>query len=364
MGLSSLLLLGSLAAGGVSGLLWWRFNWLVGALAGAGIWFVTTVLADVLHDLDFFGLVHILYLAGVVSLPVTATIRAVAGWRNTSERRSQMGLLAVAALAAAVGIYATHIEPFRLQADHVEIASDRVTNDFRIVVLSDIQNTRIGDYEHDAIEEIIAVEPDLVLMAGDLWQLDPALWPERRHQFSELITRLVAGVPLLVMVEGHGDFISGYDWLSQQADGGVVLWDEGIETDINGQPVRIGGLALHADLHPRRADVLEFVTEERSAFSILLAHTPDVVFELDDAVPDLVVAGHTHGGQVALPILGAPVTFSSVPREAGAGGLHEVNGAALFITRGIGVEREQAPQIRFGSRPSFGIIDVSPAPAR
>jgi len=361
MGLSSLLLVGSLIAGSVSGLLWWRFNWFVGALAGAAIWFLTTMAAAALHNLDFFGIVHVLYLAAVVSLPITAVIRALTAWAEPGKRGASSVLLVIGGLLAATGIYATHVEPFWLRVDEVNFTSKRVTNNFRLAVVSDIQNSEVGDYERNAIDRIIAADPDIVLMAGDLWQMEASdQWEERRDQFAELIARLVDGVPLVVMVEGHGDFIDGYDWLVSAAGGGVVLWDEGIETEVNGQGLRIGGLALFPDATPRRADVLEFVTEQRTDFSILLAHTPNVVFELDGAVPDLVIAGHTHGGQVALPLFGAPVTFSEVSASVGAGGLHEVNGASLYVTTGVGLERGQAPQIRFGSRPSFAIIDVAP----
>ncbi|MDQ3742401.1 MAG: phosphohydrolase, partial [Actinomycetota bacterium] len=92
---------------------------------------------------------------------------------------------------------------------------------------------------------------------------------------------------------------------------------------------------------------------------IVLAHRPDVVLDLaDDTRVDLVVAGHTHGGQVQLPLLGPPLTASEIPRDVAAGGLHDVDGHRIYVTRGVGVERGQAPKLRFGSVPEVSVLTL------
>jgi uncharacterized protein len=70
------------------------------------------------------------------------------------------------------------------------------------------------------------------------------------------------------------------------------------------------------------------------------------------------VAGHTHGGQVQLPIVGPPSIASRVPREVGAGGLHELDGRRIYVSRGVGVERGQAPLLRFGAVPEVSLITL------
>ncbi len=96
---------------------------------------------------------------------------------------------------------------------------------------------------------------------------------------------------------------------------------------------------------------------------VLLGHYPDVVLDLGpDSRIDLVVAGHTHGGQVQLPLLGPAVTLSSVPRRIGAGGLHAYNDNAVYVSRGVGLERGQAPRIRFLCPPEITLLEIDGVP--
>ena len=87
-------------------------------------------------------------------------------------------------------------------------------------------------------------------------------------------------------------------------------------------------------------------------------HKPDAIELLHARPADLLVAGHTHGGQVSLPLIGPPLTLSSVPRHIAAGGLGELDGTPIYVSTGVGRERGNAPQLRFGVRPSIGIIDL------
>ncbi len=71
------------------------------------------------------------------------------------------------------------------------------------------------------------------------------------------------------------------------------------------------------------------------------------------------VAGHTHGGQVQLPIVGPLTIASRVPRSVGAGGLHDLRGRTIYVSRGVGVERGQAPRLRLGAPPEVAIVTLS-----
>ncbi len=96
---------------------------------------------------------------------------------------------------------------------------------------------------------------------------------------------------------------------------------------------------------------------------ILLTHAPDAALLLPrDSRVDLVVAGHTHGGQIQLPLVGPLVTFSRVPRDVAGGGLHVLDGTQVYVSRGVGCERGQAPQIRFLCPPEVSLLTLASIP--
>ena len=133
------------------------------------------------------------------------------------------------------------------------------------------------------------------------------------------------------------------------------------EIVVNDQAVRLAGVSV-ADSDGARLTTLAGLLEPSDAMTILLAHRPDAVFDLPTGADvDLIVSGHTHGGQVSVPFYGPPVTFSDVPRSLAAGGLERVEGYPVYVSTGVGLERREAPQIRFGVRPAVGVLTVVPS---
>ena len=94
-------------------------------------------------------------------------------------------------------------------------------------------------------------------------------------------------------------------------------------------------------------------------FHIVLRHAPN--FALGDVQADLLVAGHTHGGQVRLPWIGPIFTFSTIPRSWATGATRLSGGRWLVVSSGVGLERGSAPRLRFLCRPEIAVIHVEPA---
>ncbi len=122
---------------------------------------------------------------------------------------------------------------------------------------------------------------------------------------------------------------------------GADLWFAGVDDLVEGRP----------NLAAALADV-----PDRSAL-VLLAHNPDTWLDPLAARADLVLAGHTHGGQVRLPLLGAAHTQGThLPRHQAAGWFQRGQ-TRLFVSRGLG---ESIP-LRFGVRPEAALIRLIPA---
>lgn len=369
------------AAGlGVGG---WR---VVGRAAGVG--FVGTVVLAagglLITGVDGFTLIHVAYVVGTVGVPLAGGIVLV-GARGRPRPRVVTAVCVLALAAVPVGVYATYVEPFWLKVDRVELAVpamlaaigeagtadgvdgvdgvDDCDERIRIGVLADLQTTDVGDYERDAVERLLGFGPDVVVLPGDLYQFDAAVFAERAPGFARLIERIVGEVPHVYLVSGNTDTVAG---LRRIVGGsGARVLDNEIDTfEVRGVPVRVGGTTLFGDETAARRMAARLVGpdgDDRGRVRILIGHKPDAI-ELVRATPvDLVIAGHTHGGQVSLPLLGPPLTLSNVPRHVAAGGLHELHGTPIYVSTGVGRERGNAPQLRLGVRPSIGIIDLVPS---
>ncbi|WP_420625013.1 metallophosphoesterase [Candidatus Poriferisodalis sp.] len=353
--------------GAVSGIA--SVRWLRGGLRSgrvlwraAGVGFVGTVVFGVgalaITGVDGFTLIHVAYVVGTVGVPLAGGI--VLLWARPRSR--VVTAVCVIALAAVpVGVYATYVEPFWLRVDAVELAVEGVDEPIRIGVLADLQTTGVGDYERDAVERLLGLGPDVVVLPGDLYQFDADLLDERAPQFTQLIERIVDEVPLVYLVSGNTDTVAGLRRIT--AGTGARVLDNEIDTfELKGVSVSIGGTTLFGDDAAARRMAGRLAGDGqagvRAGLRILLGHKPDAI-ELVGATPvDLVVAGHTHGGQVSLPIFGPPLTLTNVPRHVAAGGLHELDGTPIYVSTGVGRERGNAPQLRLGVRPSIGIIDL------
>ncbi len=312
---------------------------------------------------DLFALAHVAYLGLVVTVPAMAAVALLARQRTPLPhlRARSVGIvLIIGLLPAAVGVYATHLEPRWLRTDRHTIRLSGAGVDaapaLRIAVMADVQNTQIDDHELAALRRVNDVKPDLLLVAGDLWA--QGLTRDERPKFQAYVRSMVAAATTVVIVEGDSDNSRSLLALAE-GTGAVVLVDETLDIEVNGRQVRIAGLSLRERpaIGAQRTAIDQLQAASPDAITILLSHRPDAIYDLTEPV-DLVVAGHTHGGQFALPLVGPRFTLSSVPRHVAAGGLHEVDGQAIYVSTGIGMERSHAPQLRFGARPSIGVIDV------
>lgn len=333
-------------------------GWIVlGALAvGVGCTMVLTAVALLFAGPDGYMVVHVAYLACVIGLPLTGAVVMVFG-RPIPVVLTALCLASFAAIP--VGVYATYIEPFWLRVDKATLAVNSIDDDIRIGVFSDLETTSIGGYENGALDRLIALQPDMVLIPGDLHSLDPDRLDEWSPPFTELMQRLVDAVPNVLLVSGHSDTVSDLRRISR-GTGARVLNNEIITLELNGNTVYVAGISLHDDRYsPAARQAAERLAEgDLPGVRILLAHEPDAIRLLGGRTVDLLVSGHTHGGQVSIPFFGPPITASRVPRQVAAGGLNELHGMPVYVSTGVGRERGNAPQLRFGVRPSIGIIDL------
>lgn len=330
-----------------------------GAAAFALLWLLKLLLLGVLGLEPLFGTIHLLWLDAIVVVPLAGLLVALRG------RRLPLRVLGgLAVLLAPAGAYASFVEPSRLVVTRVAVplAEDRSTGrPLRVAVLSDLQFERVGAHEREAVDRALALRPDLILLPGDVHQGTEPVLREELPAIHGLLRRLRAPGGVFLV---EGDQERGDEAARVVAGTGVrLLGDETVTTRVAGRSVTVGGVGMRSPEPQRRAVVAALERAPgRDDVRLLLTHRPDVVRWLSPrSRVDLVVAGHTHGGQLQLPLIGALFTASSLPREVGGGGLHDVGaGRRVFVSRGVGVERGQAPKLRFLAPPEVALLTLGP----
>ena len=273
---------------------------------------------------------------------------AVLLWRESRWWTAVLGACAAGVVATAYDAFL--VEPTALELTRYEIATPKLAHPLRIGVLADLQTDDVGDYEREAIERLLAEKPDLLLLAGDyVHELEHDEREREWGRLNKLFHDVGLAAPLGVYaVEGNVDS-SGWARVFDGLDVEVFPASRAVDRG----DVRVTGLSFSDGGYTRLG------VEGTDRFHIVLGHMPD--FALGEIDADLLVAGHTHGGQVALPFLGPPITLSRVPRSWASGLTDLGGGRTLVVSRGVGMERGQAPRLRFLCRPEIVVIDLVPA---
>ncbi|HVC93667.1 MAG TPA: metallophosphoesterase [Pirellulales bacterium] len=247
------------------------------------------------------------------------------------------------------------VEPHWIEVTHVQIASPKLSRPLRMAIVADLQTDSVGEYERRALELVLREQPDLIVMAGDyIQEWNDGRRAAQQERLRSVLRQIDFRAPLGVYaVRGNAD---APDWEKAFAQTEVTTLDATGSVDVG--ELRITGLAMSDSfLTSLRIDPSE-------RFQIVVGHAPD--FALGEIHAELLVAGHTHGGQVRLPWLGPIMTQSEVPRSWAAGvtqlGHDKKLGhdKTLIVSRGIGMERAAAPRIRFLCRPQIVVVDLVP----
>jgi len=240
----------------------------------------------------------------------------------------------------------------------VRLAPGRAgSSPLRVGVIADIQTRHVGPHEIEAVDRLMSLQPDVILVAGDVFQDPPSFFTEL-PALRSLFARMHApgGVYL---VQGDCD---PRESLAPMIEGTDVqlLRDRIVHTKVRDREVTIGGLDLDvwSDSATNVMQALQNTPGDED-IRILTSHRPDSVLRLSPSTRvDLVAAGHTHGGQISVPGVGPLLTLSGVPRTVGAGGFHDLDGRHIYVTKGVGLERGQAPQVRLNVVPNVGLVEL------
>jgi len=288
------------------------------------------------------------------------TAIACAEWA-LSTARGALGLVVPLAMFGAYWEgYHRGPQDLHVETHALDLSRGAPVGRIRLVHLSDLQTSDLGRWEERVLDEARRLRPDLVVWTGDYVQ--PRLLPTRARveaELRELLHRRPVGGPLgSYAVRGDVDI----HWPATLDGTGIVTMSgDVVRIPLpGGRTLRLVGLGSGTSRgRDRAALVHELGDVPAGDLSIVAGHNPSYVRLLPGlARVDLALAGHTHGGQVAFPIIGAPYTKSLLPRRY-ARGLDSYEGIPVHVSAGIGMERGAAPQVRFLSPPEICLLEIT-----
>jgi predicted MPP superfamily phosphohydrolase len=262
---------------------------------------------------------------------------------------------------AALTGYTAVLEPEWLETGRHEIRTGIPGQPVKILHLSDFHASWCVSlaYIQQAIKHGLQLQPDLICVTGDfITQLFDDV-----DGYSRVLARLKGSVPVYASLGNHdgGDWARRHHghpdttWVCNLLDksGIELLENRAMDLRIKDRAIRLVGLG---DLHARRLRPEEAFSSDASApapYSIVLSHNPDAKELLARYPWDLMLCGHTHGGQLWLPLIGAP--FAPVVDTRFIAGLYRWNNRWIHITKGVG----NIWGLRFNCRPEVSLLTLT-----
>jgi len=228
---------------------------------------------------------------------------------------------------------------FEIRVEDHEVVLDRLPRSFdglRLLQLTDLHLDLEDGVDAAILDRLRGVSWDVAVVTGDYRNRnfgEFTVCMDRLRPIVEVLVEQsqVQGIPPLAILGNHddGEMVSVLEGMGMR-----VLLNEAVSLEHEGDRIWIGGI-------DDSADFASFDVERAMAgipdgeCRILLSHAPDAYAEAADKGVDLMLSGHTHGGQICLPGGFAPLTRSTCPRKC-VSGRWEQGGMKGYTSRGTG----------------------------
>lgn len=265
-----------------------------------------------------------------------------------TRRAALKGALATAIGAAAgVGVYGTAYERHDLEIASADLPVSGLAPEldgFRIGLLTDVHHSATvpaADVTH-AVERLLSVRPDLIVLGGDY-----VTWGDRAYvqPVADLLAPLSAPHGVFAILGNHDNDRDMPPALTRK--GFTVLRDQRTRVTVGQAGLELAGIRFWTR---KAADIARVLRNARDTV-IMLAHDPRRLTEAAALDVPVVLSGHTHGGQVVLPGIGA-IARRQFPVIAGRG---KRGNTSIFVSKGIGTV--YVP-VRFNCPPDVAIVTL------
>ena len=237
-------------------------------------------------------------------------------------------------------VYVKFVSTKRLNVREYKIVDSNLNNDYyglKIVHFGDIHYGKNIDKEYlnMVVNKINLLKPDIVIFTGDLIDKDTNITLDMKDDLVEVLTKINASLGKYA-IRGNED---NDEYPSIIKKSNFIYLNDNFEYVYNGEnPILISDMD---------SSNLENIN---SIYNILLVHEPDKILNIDYSKYNLILAGHSHDGQIKLPFIGNLFKFEGSKTYYDE--YYDLGSSKLYITGGIGTSKIN---LRFNNRPSFNI---------
>lgn len=249
-----------------------------------------------------------------------------------------------------VGGYSCLLEPRWIEIKNILINIHALPERFEgmtIAQLSDIHHCKYVSREFikKCVRKVNALHPDIIALTGDF------VYGSKEFMYSvaEELAELKAKEGIFAVLGNHDNKESTADTLSKK--GIRLLINEYIPLYRKNDYLFIAGVD---DLWAGKLNLETTLKGTDDKPRILLCHNPDAIEMIKYTGVDFVMAGHTHGGQVSLPLYGPPIVYSKFGTRYAAGLFHEEK-TTMYVNKGIGIS---SFPVRFFARPEITLFTL------
>ncbi len=346
---------------GVTGIIWWVKTGDVIPSAWAGITLLLFIAADGLILLSLprlrisFGPVAPQwYILAMPRLAVGCLLAFVTQWTGTTAALA--GLLTLNAIALFALLWGALWEPSRVGVSRVTLHLHNPTSQatpVRLLHISDVHVERIGRREETLLQRIRETHPDVILVTGDYINLSYVDDPTSRmhaRKFLEDLCDEAAGLsppPPIYAVLGSPPVDRNSASLFEGLPIRLLRNEIALVEAHPGCSLALIGVDCSHDVQQDATQLEKLASETpKGVPRILMYHSPELMPLASRLGIELYLCGHTHGGQIRLPLYGALVTSSQLGKRYEMGLYCEGN-THLYVSRGVGLEGLCAPRVRF-----------------
>ena len=208
-------------------------------------------------------------------------------------------------------------------------------NGFKIVQISDLQNTRFGKGNKRLIKIIKNLKPDIIVVTGDIvdcHRTDVYCALNFAHDISSIC-------PSYYVCGNHEGVLGNYEKLcgDLKKAGLTVLNNESVYYD-DDKKIRLTGLTdpYFGYIDDMNGFLKSQIAKDKNAFNIVLSHRPQFIDMYSNSQSDIVFSGHAHGGQIRLPFIGGLLAPDQGMFPKYTNGVHNLKNTKLVISRGLG----------------------------